>query len=317
MPMSAGEDKRRKILDTYIRNRNLLIDNNIIAGEKDFYLCPIDLKPHKDLNSVDELTLEDAPPKSLGGASHTLTCKSCNNTCGHKIDFHLVEWLKHLDSASFLPGTETPVKVKVGNEILQGELIIEEDGQMKMNHSKKNNNSAKLDKEMESLKVGDTFTINFLKTRVIPDNLDYALLKTAYILAFQKLGYSIITHSCFDIVREQLQNPNKRIYPEAFWGSFKQAPPGVYFVCNNGLESLLVIFELKTENSQRTFSVFLPLPINKIEKVVEEFNIGFNSGNIENLTLYPHEKINDEYLNDMKTINAMQNWIKERASTKN
>lgn len=42
-------------------------------------------------DSENPLTLEDAPPKSLGGKAHVLTCKECNNKAGQKIDYHLTE----------------------------------------------------------------------------------------------------------------------------------------------------------------------------------------------------------------------------------
>src|SRR5687767_11490489 len=117
--MSKGEDKRHIIFNKYKENLNFLVDNAFLNSDKDVYICPICLKKHFDLNSDDPLTLEDAPPKSLGGTANTLTCKSCNNTAGYKIDFHLTERLRELDSAKFIPGTETPVKITIKGETFQ------------------------------------------------------------------------------------------------------------------------------------------------------------------------------------------------------
>lgn len=69
--MSKGEDKRQSIFNVHKNGLNLLIDNGFLTGDKDLYLCPICLQPRKDLNSDDTLTLEDAPPKSLGGSADT------------------------------------------------------------------------------------------------------------------------------------------------------------------------------------------------------------------------------------------------------
>src|SRR5690606_794099 len=103
-PMSKGVDRRQVIFNKFRDNLNLLIDNGFVTADKDVYLCPICLRPHIDLNSDDPLTLEDAPPKSLGGSANTLTCKTCNNTAGHEIDFHLTERLREIDSGKFIPG---------------------------------------------------------------------------------------------------------------------------------------------------------------------------------------------------------------------
>ncbi len=66
--MSKGEAKRQVIFDIYKDNLNLLIENGFVTRVKDFYLCPICLRPNADIKSKDPLTLEDAPPKSLGGS---------------------------------------------------------------------------------------------------------------------------------------------------------------------------------------------------------------------------------------------------------
>jgi hypothetical protein len=54
-------------------------------------------------NKPNHLTLEDIPPRSLGGKPIILTCKSCNNTIGHKIDYHLLDRMLEMDISKFLP----------------------------------------------------------------------------------------------------------------------------------------------------------------------------------------------------------------------
>lgn len=317
--MSKTEDRRQKIFEVYKANLNLIIDLGSVKGKKDFYICPICHKPHKDLNSLDPLTLEDAPPKSLGGKANTLTCKSCNNTAGHKIDFHLAERLRELDNAKFLPGTEMNVKIKIGNETLQGTVSVEADGTMQIIHSKKNNHPEILEQKMKELKGGMTIDMDFLKSRVIPDNLEYALLKTGYMLAFEKFGYSFILDSNYNIVREQLQNPEKRIYPEGFWLSppYPKSMSGVYFIMDKGLECLLALFNLDTGKTERLFGTLLPLPIHSIDKVINELNKKFEKEKTIELTLYPLEQGDTSYLTDIDQINAMYKWMSERKTSAN
>lgn len=312
--MSTPTDKRQAIFERYKDNLNLLIDIGSVKGKKDFYICPLCLKRHKDLNSDDPLTLEDALPKSLGGKANVLTCKSCNNTAGHKIDFHLAERLKELDNAQFLTGTEMNVKIRFGAETLQGTVVVEDNGKIQIIHSNKNNHPGKLEQKMKEVKGGMVIDMDFLKSRVIPDNLEYALLKIGYLLAFEKFGYSFILDSTYDIVRKQLQNPEVRIYPEGFWlvPPYPKSMSGVYFIMDKGLECLLAIFNLDTGKTERVFGTLLPLPIHPIEKVINTLNIKLENEKSFTLGLYPLEKIGTEYLTSADQINPMYEWLRSR-----
>jgi hypothetical protein len=312
--MGKGQDKRQAIFDKYLANRNLLIEHKLGEGEKNIYICPICAKTHKTIDEEDPLTLEDAPPKSLGGKANTLTCKTCNNTCGHTIDFHLTERLKELDSAKFLPNTETRVKIKIGEEFLNGIVSIDENGKMTISHSDKNNNPVKLDDKMIGLKDGELVDLSFLKTRVIPEKLEYALLKTGYLLAFEKFGGSMIFDKNFNIVRDQLLNPEVRIYPENFWFTpmLPQNMEGVYFVLDKGLECLLAIFNLDTGFSLRKFGTFLPCPVNDIGDVIGKLIHKTETDKGFTLELYPLQQGDTKYLEDNEQINELHNWIGER-----
>ncbi len=316
--MSKGEDRRQVIFDKFKDNLNLLIDNGLVSGDKDVYLCPVCLRPHKDINSDDPLTLEDAPPKSLGGSANTLTCKSCNNTAGHKIDFHLTERLREIDSGKFIPGTETAVKVNIDGETFQGKITVAEDGTMTMFHSKKNNHPEKLDKTMAQVKGGKIINMDFLKSRVVPENLEYALLKTGYLMMFERFGYSLILDNCFDIIRQQLKNPEERVYPEGFWFSppYPKSMTGVYFILDKGLECLVAMFNLDTGNTERMFGTMLPLPLNSIIDVIAKLNKKFkDEGSQITLTFYPLEQDNLKYLYDVPDLKAMYDWIDKRRTS--
>ena len=133
--MTEGELKRQKIFNIYAKNLKLLEDNGILETTYSLnptYICPICLNHFTEIDNVSNpLTLEDAPPKSLGGKSDVLTCKKCNNTCGHKIDFHLTERLRELDNQKLIPVTEIKVKVKFNEDVLNGVLSADENGKLK------------------------------------------------------------------------------------------------------------------------------------------------------------------------------------------
>lgn len=96
---SRGDTRRQSIFDRYVNNLNLLIDIVVIEAERDKYICPLCLARHSSIyTDGNSLTLEDAPPKSLGGKPRTLTCQSCNNTLRGEIDFWL---MKKLDTGIY------------------------------------------------------------------------------------------------------------------------------------------------------------------------------------------------------------------------
>jgi hypothetical protein len=206
------------------------------------------------------------------------------------------------------------VKIKIGEEVFNGTIIIDGDGKMTMYHSIKNNHPIKLEEKMVGLKNGDLANLTFLKTRVIPEKLGYALLKTGYLLAYEKFGNSMIFDKCFDIVREQLKNPEEQIYPEKFWYTppYPEKMEGVYFVTEPGLESLLAIFNLNTGNSLRKFGTFLPCPINDINIVLDRLMRKFEKERTFKIKMYPWEQGDTKYLDDIDNIKAMLNWIEER-----
>ena len=58
---------------------------SILKCSSEAYCCPI----CGGFKSIDELTLEHVPPKSMGGKEIILTCKACNNEAGSNIDLNI------------------------------------------------------------------------------------------------------------------------------------------------------------------------------------------------------------------------------------
>lgn len=59
-------------------------------GRELVVLCPLCLRPFSRSDAEKgRLTLEDVPPRSVGGRARTLTCKDCNNGAGAMLDSHL------------------------------------------------------------------------------------------------------------------------------------------------------------------------------------------------------------------------------------
>jgi hypothetical protein len=89
--------KKEKIFKLFSQNLEWVKEHPSIRFKPDFsngYICPLCFETffEKDLDATLEnyLTLEDIPPKSLGGKPLALTCKKCNSRSGHELDVHLL-----------------------------------------------------------------------------------------------------------------------------------------------------------------------------------------------------------------------------------
>ncbi|WP_262733464.1 HNH endonuclease [Gaetbulibacter sp. NE] len=301
--MNKQEIKRTGIFNKYIKNLNFLNEYGFVQSKKNVYICPICLSNHTEINTENPLTLEDAPPKSLGGKANTLTCKKCNNECGYKIDSHLVKRMRDLDKPKLLPNSSIPIEIKIDNEIIRAEITIDTEGNQKLISSLKNNNPNILRDRIKKGKKIEQITI--LREQIKPDNLEYALLKTAYLMVFEKFGYLFILDKSYDIVREQLTKPNQRIYPNGFWitQNLPESYCGCFILKNKDIKSLTSNFILDTGKSKTMFIVQLPLPnlpinISISKKLEQERKM--------NLKFYPNPNIERDYLFNLDNIKELK-----------
>lgn len=315
-----GDKRREKIFQRYSENLNLLKQENILSIEPRFiatYICPLCLRHFSeadlDQSAANPLTLEDAPPKSLGGKANILTCKECNNRCGTLVDFHLVQQMIELDKRELIPGMEFDAQFEKDGQIIQGTIKIGVKREAKVLHKNKNNNPSKLTQHVENTGKGDSVQLVYRKTKVEPDKIQFALLKTAYLLTFEKYGYSFLLSPTYDAIRTQILSPEKAVYPLDFWFSAPFPPDvlGVPFITEVGLESLMATFVLKTEFKERMFSAILPLPNTSIEKVLVRLNEWLKERKTFNVSLYLTKDVN--YLEDLANIRQMLTWIRSKS----
>ncbi len=98
--------------------------------------------------------------------------------------------------------------------------------------------------------------MNSIQPKVDPKKLQLALLKSGYLLIFRLFGYNFILDPAYNVIREQLLNPEKDLYPLDFWFKFPTFPPdkmGVPFITEKGMEAIMPVFNLKTPASKRVF----------------------------------------------------------------
>lgn len=317
--MNKNDRKRKYLFDKYSKNLKLLNNNNKIPARIDLskggYICPIceGNFNKEDLNQeVDNaLSLEDAPPKSLGGKQIVLTCENCNNGLGRDIDWHLTERLNELDFKDKLPGAEQNGTMSINNITVNAIIKVEDNGETRAYFPDKINKPEDLKKYIDYIQANRPCVPTWMKkpSRVDNKKLQIALLKNAYLLMFEKFGYALLFNNQYNRVREQLLNPEKDTYPLNCW--FNQSFPkeyfGVPFIIENGIESIFTIFELKTKLSTRAFGVVLPLGNTEAEKVIEKLGEKFE-GNDNGITL-DMANYNDDYLGNIESINMLLNYI--------
>ena len=292
-----SDHKRRQIFKIYTENLFMLRKHALIPAfdtknEKPF-LCPICLKEfteeHLDVILKEHLTLEDAPPKSLGGKANVLTCKKCNNTCGIEVDAHLANRIKELDKTKFFRNSEAKAKVEKDGISVNGTVIIDNEGTMKMHLAPENNNPELLKKHIASVGPNVIINITFMPSKVDDDRLKLALLKTGYLLLFEKYGYALILDKEYNRIRKQLLFPKELIYPLDFWflGPFpKELTEIVPFVIEPGLGSVLPFFELTTGRSSYIFATILPINSRPVEEIIAGFRKIFDGVPEFNVTMH-------------------------------
>ena len=278
--MNKTEAKRKRLFDKYAKQLYDIVEAGLYNIELSFdqtFICPICLNQFSnedlDVKKKNHLTLEDAPPYSLGGRANTLTCKKCNNESGYKIDSHLVGLLNEQELRNFSPNTETYVTLEHKGEKVQGILKIDNEGVITITHLLKNNNPEKLEKYVDKTGKGDRPILFFKASRVEAKKVEVALLKSAYILAFEHYGYALILSRAFDVVRQQILNPDDEIYPNGFWSKdsiYNEQNEGVHFITSKNYEGIMSIFILETDNGAKSgYGVYLPISFHNYKEVIE------------------------------------------------
>ncbi len=277
--MVAG-NRKQQLFDKFSQQLSLLKENGLLDIELAFnktYICPICLRQFSEEalvadGTMDFLTEEDAPPASLGGTRIALTCKRCNSECGHKIDFQLKELLEYDENRRFVPG-----KAQFGTIDFQGkpvtvQIVSEGGGQLKAIHKLKTNNPQTLKAFIASVKSGSTLVFNHKRHRLDSRKINYAILKTNYIITFSKFGYIFLLDPAYDIIRRQILHPEEKFISHdlSVYNNDLRPYVGTHYVLTPKLKGIFNIFSLATKFSQRTYGAFLPVPTIPLPTFVQE-----------------------------------------------
>jgi hypothetical protein len=254
---------------------------------------------------MSELSLEDAPQASLGGSKIAITCKRCNNTCGHEIDSHLVNFIKYIEEKEFLPRSDRRVKIFDDEEIVNATLQVGDNKELKMIIPNKINNPTTLSNHISKIKKGTLIDIQSNPLKIDMKKVAVAILKNAYILLFAKFGYTFLLDESYNRLREQILNPMRYIIPDGLWT--KQTTiaieDGIYFSNNNQYKGLFVVYSLTKIRTHR-FCVCIPTPQLYFEAIAYFFR-EFEAG----MPLQIVSIGNRDYINDIDNIHDVRKWL--------
>ena len=161
------------------------------------------------------MTLEEAPPESLGGSKLALTCKKCNSECGHNIDNHLTEIIRAIDRCYFYKGSKHYGNIDHNGKRISVELTSLGDGIFQAHHRIKQNNPTLLENFIYWIKdknIGSALNFTQHQPKFESKKVHFALLKVLYLITFAKFGYIFLLDSNYDEIRKQLLNPDKEIF---------------------------------------------------------------------------------------------------------
>lgn len=335
-------DIRKIIFNLFSQNLEWVKENPSISFRPDFtngYICPLcfDVFFEKDLDLTLEnhLTLEDIPPKSLGGNPKALTCKNCNNESGKELDIHLLNHLLDIDSKSFLPNSKTAATYEINGSKMNGIFEIDENGKAILNFHPQHSNPIEAKKFIADLFPPRTIynpffypnktfndetrspSFNIVQKRSNKDErrAEIALLRIAYLIAFSTLGNSFLINAGLSKVREQILNPDKSILPKPFWLNydFPKEMEGINVITlPKESRSFLIVFSLKTVSKSRRFAIVLPGPSDpgiKVYDYIEKYICTGDGSASINLTTEILPTF--DYLHDDKyTFGGYQFWDK-------
>ena len=281
-----------------------LLRNESLTMEEGEFICPICLNKF-DSTQSQELSLEDAPQASLGGSKIAITCKKCNNTCGHEIDSHLVNFIKYIEEKEFLPGSDRRVKIFDDDKIVNATLEVKDNKELKMIIPDKINNPTTLSNHISKINEGSIIDIQNNPLKIDMKKVSVAILKNAYILLFAKFGYTFLLDKFYNRLREQILEPMRYIIPDGLWTkqSTIAIKDGIYFSNNNQYKGFFVIYTLKGIKNHR-FCVCIPTPQVYFEFIAyffREFKVG--------MPLQIVSVGDKDYLNDISSIQDVKKWV--------
>ena len=207
------------------------------AGNNRYPICLSEFD-RLDVVAGTEVTLEHAPPKSLGGFPICLTCKSCNSKTS-LIDQHA--FLSAKARSEWAEGRGAPIVINLfGHK--RSYRFIPQDSNAPFPARKHLFRNGTI--ELGPLPTKAHLDANKGISFSIPQRDDFefvSMIKSAYLMVFSLLGangYKFAENIGLQPVREQIMNPEKKILKGGFIGTvridsddFRKLDRSIVFLC--------------------------------------------------------------------------------------
>lgn len=237
-------------------------------GDCSLYFCPICELGYDEGSAISgELTLEDVPPKSIGGKPILLTCRPCNSCTGYTIDSAMTNRNELLDFAKIvrgqIKGTVPSIKLSLGElqitTCISTQNTFDIKPVIKANAPNTIENYKKYVRDIPNRASND---FQFELSKSVKYNEHFAklsYLKSAFLLMFAWLGYRYAFDPRLNIVRNQILNPKNDIIGTKFWIEhtkdnipsnkimFSKDPLPMFLISFNGFCIILPTLEFKDD----------------------------------------------------------------------
>lgn len=186
-------------------------------GHGRLYLCPLCVRGFRD---PAELTVEDVPPKAIGGRPLCLTCRECNSRAGHELDAHVV---REMNAVAFTIGADmedaVPAKVTIGgvtqrtNLRFSGGTLYTEGVPQAGPPETVDRMVAALERLVDGQTEGN-IEVTF-EQLWSPARVRIGWLRHAYLVTFAAFGYRYILRPELEPVRHLIAHPDESQFPAA------------------------------------------------------------------------------------------------------
>lgn len=296
--MSNKKNKRESIIEACskeIETIPFITSDGVEFRMADAYICP--LCQHVYAIAHEALTLEHVPPESVGGKPILVTCKACNNSQGADLDVYLMNELEISHNLSHLDTIPQKSRIAFNGIEINAQTTFSKSEGFKFMISPDNNNPIEFEgfmKEARNAKEGYEikFTANITNRKRNVDLANIALLKSAYLMAFQELGYMYVLNPCTNKVREQILNPKQQLINAPYViadenGIPKDMLQGVYYAKLDDVVCIVVVMDLQLPKSEQKHrkAVILPNPQDYQCRIY--FVLSEHIGELLNVHLFP------------------------------
>ena len=160
--------------------------------------------------------------------------------------------------------------------------------------------------------TGDEFEFEGKKIKYNADCGIAAMLKNAYILLFERIGYPILASAHYDILRNYINDPYNNFLPRPLCRIEPSSPInyGVYLFQRDRVKGFVVVYSVIKNTTEKVF-VFLPALTTSFAQTAGVLRDAENSRAIITRQL----PSTADYLSDMDKAKALIHWAKSRTMT--